>query len=60
MQTHQFGRINEKFSSGHPATTDELTEQGYNKETTYEAVKGILAMKVRNQMGIKKICYVDG
>lgn len=45
MQTHQIGRINEKFSSGHPATTDELTEQGYNKEMTYEAVKGILAMK---------------
>lgn len=50
MQAHKIGRINEGFSSGHPATTDELTEQGYNKEMTYEAVKGILA-KVKRSDG---------
>lgn len=47
MQTHKrIGRINEKFSSDHPAMADELAEQGYIKETTYEAVKGILAINV--------------
>lgn len=45
MQAHKSGRINEEFGSGHSATTDELTEKGHNK-ATYEAVKGILTMKV--------------